>query len=244
MKKKIRVLIIGILLLTVSAGYYFFTNFHYGEFNKYQRFIWLFKDSVQEDIDKIVCTGLIGKNDIEYTFIYKKNYFITIWEFRDLLKLDIKKTPFYLNQNLDESTIKFGQTENINVAPFPQIKLKFGFEIQNQIILYVDKDTKILKNIDSDNYKGFWGNISKMALCDENGDQLIFFDYTLTQQPKNLKFIKDSTDNMYISNDNNLDSKKYSEPTLFILYKKGSNIYLILINSDEIFDDRIINILN
>jgi hypothetical protein len=77
----------------------------------------------------------------------------------------------------------------------------------------LDDHSKILKIIDSVNYKGFYGKISRMAFSTKGGDHFVLFDYY-----------------------------GISEPTLFLINKKGSSLFFIIINSKVKFDESIINI--
>jgi hypothetical protein len=126
---------------------------------------------------------------------------------------EFKDITFTQNANLENVRFRSGQILNRHTDL--EINIKNGFVLGNSIKVFLDEYSKIEKNIQGDNYKGFYGFINKMTLSDEKDCHQIIFDYT-----------------------------KGRTPTLLILYKREQSLYLIMFNSENSFDEDIINVLN
>lgn len=147
---------------------------------------------------------------------YTYNYkknHITICEFKELSFMKISEITF--KQNFDFSQFKDKFTgEVLNLNLSPEINMKFKLPFHNSFCVNLDNNSKIIKWIEGKNYRGFFGNISQMSLSNAQGEDLVLFNY-----------------------------KQEATPTLFLIYKFEGRFILILINSDDKFDDSIINIL-
>jgi hypothetical protein len=175
--------------------------------------MWIFKDSVKSDIDTNFCYSYLKKRDVYNNFHYKGTYNIIIWEFKDLSIAELKKATINQNVNLDD--VKFGSGEILNKKSDLEITIKYGFAFNYTMNVNLDGYSKIERNFEGANYKGFYGSINKISLSDEKGEHQILLDYT-----------------------------KGQTPTVFLLYKGHQSFYLIMINSEKPLDESIINILN
>lgn len=230
MKKYRKFIIIGALLLLsayyLPVFYKFYKYQHHFEKN-FNKFIWIFNEPYKSKIDTFIFGGKSRERDVFYNYFYCKNtkkdifisdndtaYYITIWEFKDLEKINLKNTIIKNNRWLND--IKFKLSEGFNYSDsFPLITLKLGFEfIKPAMNVNLDYPSSIYKTIDNNNYKGFFGKINKMSFSDAEGEHLILFEY------------------------------KNASPTLFLMYKARQSFYVIIVNSNHKFDENIIDIFN
>jgi len=207
MNKKFKILLSGIIsLITIYLGYtifYMFLYSHTTDLKNYKKYLWMFNDTIQCNIDTFSFSGAINKRDILYSYNYPKNYVFYIWEFKDLSVAKLSKIP--IKENVDLDNIHFyakESTENYNPDMTLTMKLDLKF---NQVLgINLDANSLILKNIESKNYRGFYGNISKMTFNNEIGKPLIVFDY-----------------------------KYNAVPSLFLMYKANDSFYVILVNARD-----------
>jgi hypothetical protein len=128
---------------------------------------------------------------------------------------NIDLSKIIIIKNADLNDIDFNTSQTLNKGSALEITIKNRFALNNNISLVFDKYSEINKKITNSTYIGFYGSINKMALYDEfNNPQIVF------------EFRKD-----YAS-------------AYVILYKGHNNFYLIIVNSEELVDEKIINILN
>jgi hypothetical protein len=183
--------------------------------NNPQRYLWLFADSIKSSVNNYFSTGHIRENDIHYYYKYNKTY-ITILEFKELSFIKAAKVPFELNVDFSNFKDKFtGETFNLDVLPIPEISINFKLPFHNSFRVNLDNNSQIIKWIEGKNYRGFFGNIFKMSFSNAQGEDLVLFNY-----------------------------KREATPTLFLIYKYEGRFIVIVINSDNTFDESIINILN
>lgn len=217
MNKTLKIIISGVIAIVISYFAYFFYGIirysHSSNWQTYKQYMWIFKDSVKSDIDTNFCYSYLKKRDVYNNFHYKGTYNIIIWEFKDLSIAELKKATINQNVNLDD--VKFGSGEILNKKSDLEITIKYGFTFNYSMNVNLDGYSKIERNFEGANYKGFYGSINKMSLSDEKGEHQILLDYTEGQTP-----------------------------TVFLLYKGHQSFYLIMINSEKPFDESIINILN
>ena len=181
----------------------------------FNRFLWIFNESAKAKINTLNYIGNVRKRDAYYTYIYDNNYYISIWEFKDLGEADLKN--ILIKQNVVFDDIKFFSTEKFNekLEYFPIITSKLGFRFkESKMDVNLDVDSKIYKKFDTINYKGFFGKINLMSFNNYKGKPLIYFQY--------LGY----------------------KPTLFIMYKANQSFFVILVDSKIDFDENIIKIFN
>ena len=78
----------------------------------FNRYLWVFKDSAKTKIDTSYFSGDVRKRDAYYTYIYDNNYYISIWEFKDLREVDLKN--ILITQNVVFDDISFFSAEKFN----------------------------------------------------------------------------------------------------------------------------------
>lgn len=219
MKKTTKLIISGVIAIIIlylgNVFYNFVAYRHHFDDGNCKRYFWIFKDSVKSDIDTFLYAGYVKRRDVLYHYLYKKKYHIAVWEFKDLDVISLKNTPINLNVNLDDVKFRRGERLNKNGYPSPMYVMKFNFDFNYVLNVNLDNYSKITKNIEFNNYKGFYGNVNKMSFSNRKGEHVILFDY------------RDS-----------------SEPTFFLMYKARNSFFVIMINSEKPFDESIINILN
>lgn len=179
-------------------------------------YLWLFDDSIKADLDTFVSIGHVRRSDKYYHYLYKERFAVSIFEYSELGFIDLKKIRFYSNCNLDDFSNSFsGEIYNTNLYPLPETLINFELPFNNSFCVNLDSLSTIDKRIINKNYQGFFGHIHKMSLSNSEQKQLVLFDY-----------------------------RSYSTPTLFLIYKYHAKFLVILINSEDSFDEKIINILD
>lgn len=166
-----------ISLVTAYFGYFIYCSAKYSykiDMNNYKPYFWIFKDSAKIDVDTNIFVGCIRKTDLFYHYIYKQNYYIGIWEFKNLNNVDLGKINFYQKTKLDN--VNFFTSEILNKNNSPEITVKFGSFFNHGINLNLDEFSTIIREFKTLNYKGFYGRINKMSLSRENGEHLVIFD--------------------------------------------------------------------
>jgi hypothetical protein len=206
--------------LSVLIGYFvyifstIFKNGHSIDWETYKQYMWIFKDSAKKDVETFG-VSCVQKNDIYNNFRYKVDYNVILWEFKETEGIDLKSIA--INQNISLENIKFESGEILNKGDILEIPIKYDFSFNQIKYLNIDRYSKIKKEIEGVNYKGFYGNVNKMSLSDGNYNHQIIFNY-----------------------------KDGITPTLFLFYKKTQFIYVIIVflKNRQTFNDSIINILD
>ncbi len=205
--------IIIVIYLSFKVGY-IVSNSHNTE-SKAKTYLWLFKDSTINDLDTIVSIGHNRKSDIYYHYLYKTKIAISIFEYRELSRINIKNITFLHNVNLNNFLDGFsGEVYNMTLYPLPETSIMYELPFNNVFQVNLDASSTIKKRIEGKNYRGFFGKILRMSFSNSEGKHLVLFDY-----------------------------KREATPTLFLLYKYQGRFLVIMINSEEKFDESIINIL-
>ncbi|MEY3499766.1 MAG: hypothetical protein RL308_1435 [Bacteroidota bacterium] len=192
---------------------------HSTDWELHRDYMWIFKDSIKNDIDTIGFS-YVGKDNILNNFHYKSDiynydfgYNIIVWEFKNLKKINLKEIS--INNQFDLYNIQFEEGETLNKGTDLETDVKYGFSFDNGINLNVDESDSIISYYNGSNYKGCYGYFRQISLSNKkDGHQIIFHNY--------------------------LDSAL----TSILIYKKGSSIFLIVIQSEKHFDDDIINLFN
>jgi hypothetical protein len=219
--KKIRIkhIIISIVVIYGCLFIHQFYTGHHTVINSISKnYLFLFKDSVVSKIDTPISYSCVSNQDILNGYLYNDDkYCIKIWEFNDLKKYSLQ--DLFINS---QSTIKkseFSWEETLNSKSFLPISIKYLYKIDG-MILNLGENTKIIKELQGKNYKGFYGLVDKMSICNKKGEPQIY-----------LNFAKSQT------------------PTVLLLYKSHNSFYLIMVNpNNELYknikiDENIIKIL-
>ncbi|MDP4206737.1 MAG: hypothetical protein Q8859_12170, partial [Bacteroidota bacterium] len=115
-----------------------------------------------------------------------------------------------IKQNVDLENLKFESGEILNRKCSPEYTIKYGPLFDYGMDINLDKDSKIDKSFETSKYKGFCGSINKMSFSNEKGKHLVLVNYV-----KGIKSV------------------------LFLLYKSKRSLYVIIIQSDKPFDEKI-----
>lgn len=183
-----------------------------------KNYMWIFKDSIKADIDTFVRSSWVKERDIKNSFVYKGNYPITVWDFKDLYSADLKDASINSNVNIPDLDISWGSGEILSSNCNPQTYVKYGPTFDNKINVNLDSASIIYKNIESENYKGFVGLVNRMAFTNGKNENYILFNY-----PDKI------------------------EKTLFLLYKSSRGFFVIIVQSNNkkyVLDESLINIFN
>ncbi len=119
------------------------------------------------------------------------------------------------NEKIALNKVEFRSGEIMNKRDYLEIHNKYGSSFNNGLNVNLDECSNIERTFETDNYKGFYGSLNRLSLSNKLGEHQIIFDYSFG-----------------------------IIPTVFLLYKGHESFFVIIINSEEPFDESIINILN
>lgn len=179
----------------------------------YKEYMWLIKD--HKYLNKMFYSGYVSEKYNYNTFIYKKDYHISIWDFKDLKSIDLESISININRNLSLDNVIFDHLIPLpNSGLNPKISLTDSLDFKNVMHIFLDEKSCIDEYIEKPNCKGFRGEINRMIFG--NGEKnIILFDY-----------------------------KKEKVATLLLLYKHNKGFYLIMVESKKPIDSKIIEIFN
>jgi len=234
MNKRFKYLIRVVVVVLVGYVIYFISDYmifgHSTDLKKWKEYIYLFNDSIIQDVDTILAYSDVTRNDVYTNFHYIPNdsgrsveekffynpkdtaYNVVFWEFKKLSNVSVNNVVFRTNKNLDH--LKLERGEILNSKSDQRVSIHYGFEYQN-ININIDNHSKIEKFINGKNYKGFIGSINRMSFSNENEEHEIFIDYLPGQKQ-----------------------------VLFLVYKNKNQFFIIIIRSDKQFKENLINILH
>ena len=180
--------------------------------NDFERYSWVFTDSAKQYIDKEFFVGDERKTDAVWRYTYRQHYYVLIWEIRSLHKVDLKTIVIREGVSLDGIDLQPRQT--LEGGDFREEEVSLGHFFQSNVVnLDLDTHSKLLKRVNSAKYTGFFGSVKRMALSDSSGDYLVIFNHT-----------------------------RKTSPTLLLFYKSHDSFYLIMVDGDKPFDDKIVDI--
>ena len=156
----------------------------------YEPYMWIFNDSVKNDIDTTRFASSIKERDLLYQYLFYSGYRVGIWEFKDLNRVELKEIK--INNNVDLSQVNIIPREVLNYKASPEINIELGFKFNHAISLNIDNYSKIITPIETPKYKGFYGIVNKLSLSDEKGKHLIVFDYPKEPRPMVFLFYRTS----------------------------------------------------
>jgi len=163
-------------MILVGGGTFYYANMYHVEWENCERFSWVFKDSAWSNIDKDLCLGNVGKNDVHKGYVYKRKYYVEIWEFFNLHDANLSDVPFNTDIVLDKVEIQRGEIIQKDVFPCPQITVKFR-PYFNKMNINFNVGSKIIKTLNAPKYKGFYGNTSRITLTNEKDENEVIFDF-------------------------------------------------------------------
>lgn len=184
MNLKLKYILSGVAAIIISSFIYSFYSFYRYkytiEFDHGKRYLWLFNDSTKSEIDTLLSYGFVKENNKLFSYQYKKDYHIYIWEFNDLRIAELNKIS--INKNINFSYMKFDSGLILD-KDNPKIITKKDLIFNDKLLVYLNEKSCIIDTISSTNYKGFYGNINKMYFSNESDENLILFDYGVKIQP-------------------------------------------------------------
>jgi len=214
-KMKLKHIVIVVIAIIAAITILQFYTGHRANFRtESKKYLFLFKDSVIKNIDSL-STSSVSDYDVLSDFIYhngENKYYVTIWEFKDLKNYSLEDVFIEKKSVLGESEFRLQETLNTN-GPCP-ISLKFLYKIDG-LTLNLDENSRVIKEFNSKEYKGFYALIDRMSICDKKGLPQIYFNFAQSQTP-----------------------------TILLLSKIHGRFFFIMINSKNEFDEKIIDILN
>ena len=230
--KKVKLKHILISAVVILAFFFFHLLYtgHHGVFNSIGRkYIFLYKDSIINKVNTVSNFSWVADQDILNHYIYYEdlknkrlyyepddtsynNYYFVIWEFKTLKNYNLEDVFINTHSIIPESKFIWGET--LNSKSYCPISIKYLYKIDG-LILNLDENSKVLKELHGKNYKGFFGLVNKMSICNKKGEPQIYFNFAKSQHP-----------------------------TVLLFYKGHNGFYLIMINSRKKIDENIIKILN
>jgi len=237
MKKiKSKQILITLAVITLCFFCHMFYTMHHSVFNdSNDRHLFIFKDSVLENINKPSFSWVADQDTLTH-FVFSEyvknkkdyyeyndtcnNFYIDVWEFNTLKNYELDDVFINEHSKIEKSKFSFGETLNGD-GPF-SIPIRYLYNIDGMII-NLGENSKVIKEFRGVNYKGFYGLIDKISICDKKGEPQIYFDFETKLKPTVLMKLM---------------------PTILILYKGHNGFYLIKINSSIKLDENVINILN
>lgn len=229
MKKRIfKKILISVAVIYASIICHLFYSMHESQFNNSNdRHIYIFKESALEHIHKPSYSWVTEK-DVLTNFIYYKditkkdiifkndtcydNYYIGVWEFKTLK--DCELDDVFINKRCVIGNSKFILGETLDGKGAYSIPIRYLYKIDGMII-NLGMNSKVLKDFQGVNYKGFYGLVDVMSICNRKGVPQIFFNF-----------------------------KTLPTPTVLLLYKGHNSFFLIKIHSDKKIDENVIDILD
>jgi len=200
-KKIITICSIVIIVSYISYLIIQLTKYDYSnEIGDYKSFSWIFKDSIKQDIDTTFTGGHSRRTDVLHSYIYKREFFILIWEIYNLKNVKLEEIKFRENSDID------------NIDLLPEVIFDIGGDVEEHVKLgpffkdfieiNYDKQSKILEKIEGDNYSGFYGQIKRMTFSDKTRHLVVINCPTLRNM---LLLLYKRNDSFYILM---IDSKK------------------------------------
>lgn len=223
--KKILILIVVSVLVFVCFQT---ISFHTPIFNNNNnRHMFIFNDSVFENINR-PSSSWVSEQDTLTSFVFSENlkekknyyesndtcnnYYVSIWEFNTSKKYEL--ADVFINEHSVLGGSDFQFKEMLNSEGDYPISVKYLYKIDG-LILNLGQNTKIIKELKGLNYKGFYGFVDRMSICDKKGEPQIYFNF-----------------------------KKKIEPAVLIFYKNRGGLFLVTIHSNRRLDENVIKILN
>lgn len=172
--------IIGLTIMTILLCYFSYfiiisNKYSYRiDMKNYKQYLWIFKDSALNYIDTNIFVGCIRERDVLFNYIYKDDYYIAIWEFKDVSK-DLENIFIY--KNIDLSNLKFNSSQVLNRDGSPEFTVRFVPFFQKKMDVNIDQYSEIKQEFKSMNYKGFYGTINKVTLSNEDKQHLVLIEF-------------------------------------------------------------------
>ncbi len=232
-KRKISIaaIIIASLYLLNLVDLFFRSHSIISDKKEYKDYMYLLHDIYQKDIDKYTPASYVKKNDVlvsvnyvpgislldrdgQISFGYRKDsaYHIRIWEFKKLSALSIDSVPFWFNRDLDDLKVTRGEV----LAPrsTESVSINFKYRFTNKMQVNTDRHSRIKNEVRGKDYKGFFGELNRVSLSNENDRHKIFIDY----EPR--------------------------REVLFLVVNKQNRFCIITVTCNKAFDESIMELFN
>lgn len=215
--------ILSLIIISIFSyfGYFLFITIkyqHHNSHSSFERYLWILNDSIKKDVDSVFYVGLERESDNLYEYIIdspKGKHFITICHLKNIDTIDFDAISFNQDISLDNLKMYPAEKYNLESVVRPEITIKSKLPFNNCLRVNLNHSSRIVKTLNSKNFKGFFGDINKMSIANYSGKNLILFDYGSRRQQ-----------------------------TLFLFYKEYGGVFFILINSEKPINESIINILS
>jgi hypothetical protein len=213
-----------VLIVIVALSYYGYSSFiaiknqHHNNLKGYGKYLWILYDSVKQNVDSVFFVGLERKPDSFYEYIIDNpdgKQFITICHLKNIDNADLETISFNQNISIDAAELFPAEKFNLESKVRPEVTICSKLPYKDSLSVNLNSESEIIKLYHSEYYSGFFGNINKMLISNDKGENLILFDYGHRKQQ-----------------------------TLFLFYKKNGSLFFILVNSEKSIDESIMNILN
>jgi hypothetical protein len=218
MDKSVKTIIIVVFLCIVGYfGFFILQSVIYGyrtDWNMYNKYTYLLKDSVKNNLDYLFCSSEVGYNDVNTSIWTKDSVRISVWEFNELKDVDLKQVQFREDVNLE--SLRFNRGVILDSKSDMNTTVEYGFTFDNSLVVSLDQYSKIQTRFEEKNYRGFFGYINKLSLS--NGithKHYILLNYALQVSP-----------------------------ALVLFYKDNKGFYMIIVDSKKGMDEKIIRVLN
>jgi hypothetical protein len=209
--KKIKIIALsGIIAIVITAVCYTIYNLsriipcEYKPFFGFEdRYHFLFQDTIIKNLKKIhSCKN--NNDEAIYAYKYKNEYRFFIWEFKDCNFIDINKIKYHKNIDVKKEHFVSASGTTLGKNPEFQEYNRSCYSIKSKIDVCFDSGCQFLNEIDSANYRCFYGNFNKLGVVDDRGEYQILFSY---------------------------DDGKYSYPAEIIFYREKSSFFILIINA-------------
>lgn len=171
---KYRLLTILLSILTLSSCQ-FARNSYQPDLDKWKSYKWILNESLSDSIN----SGYTEyKKDANFNFIrYNNDNQLVIWELKKHNYVSIDSIQFYENKNLTNFVFHPGIT--FNAKGFLQTSVRDNSNLNIDLHLNLDSDSKIYEYIDNGKVKGIIGKVSQMSLSDETGYHQVLFNFPI-----------------------------------------------------------------
>ncbi|WP_282125881.1 hypothetical protein [Marinifilum flexuosum] len=172
MKYRFVIILLSILILSSCE---FANNSYQPDLDKWEKYKWILNKKLRNNIN----SGYTEyKKDASFNFIrYNESNQLVIWELKNHNYVSIDSIQFYENKNLTNFVFHPGIT--FNAKGFLQTSVRNNSDLNIDLHLNLDSDSKIYEYINKDKVKGIIGKVSQMSLSDETGYHQVLFDFPI-----------------------------------------------------------------
>jgi hypothetical protein len=185
----------------------------------YNKYLWVFSDSVRQNIDSVYFVGLERKSNNLYEYIVNQpggKHYVTILDFKKPIISDLDSAVINLNSDLESIRVYTAERFNSEKNYIrPEIIIESEFSFDDGININLNDKSRVSERYCGKDFRVFFGEINKMSLSNKNEENIILMDYGTRV-----------------------------EKTLFALFNYERTTYFILLNSESEIDKSAINVFN